>query len=144
MIPRRSLVTGGVLGGVLGVLGAADDSAAAAPSAAVDVNDEMVSRIVRAITGLGAELQALKSFSDIAPVRETQLTYLRANSKFPDFIEVGTSTWFAVHDWHVRWLQPLSLGRDALGRYTIAFNQTTLILRSDAAPNFMGVPYDNR
>ena len=140
MIPRRNLVTGGLAGGVLGALGGGDVEAA--PGA--DVTEDMVARIVAAIAGLRTELQALKTFPEIAPVRDAQLTHLRANGKFPDYIEVGTGPWLSVHDWHIRWQQPLTLGRDNLGRYTLLFGQTYLILRVDAASAFMGVPYDNR
>src|SRR3954470_663412 len=110
MIPRRTLVTGGLMGGVLGALGSADH-AEATPVAAVaaDVsNDEIVSRLVTAIAGLKTEVQALKSFAEIAPVRDAQLGHLRANGRFPDYIEVGTTIWFGVHDWHIRWQQPLT------------------------------------
>ena len=146
MIPRRSLVTGGLVGGVLGALGNGEEAEArdAAAPAGADVNDEMVSRIVTAIGNLRSEIQALKSFPEIAPIRDIQINYLRANSKFPDYMDLGTTPWFAVYDWHIRWQQPLTLGRDNLGRYTMLFNQTYLIMRTDAAPNFVGVPYDNR
>jgi hypothetical protein len=144
MIPRRNLVTGGLVGGVLGALGGGETADAAPAVPGVDVSDEMVTKIVVAITGLRTEIQALKGFPEIAPVRDAQLTHLRTNGKFPDYIEVGTTVWFAVHDWHIRWQQPLTLGRDNLGRYTLLFSQTVLIMRSDAIPTFMGVPYDNR
>lgn len=145
MIPRRNLVTGGLVGGVLGALGGADDAdAAPAAVAGADVTDEMVARIVAAIAGLRTEVQALKGFPEIAPVRDAQLTHLRANGKFPDYLELGTTLWYSVHDWHIRWQQPLTLGRDNLGRYTLLFSQTVLIMRADAIPTFMGVPYDNR
>lgn len=145
MIPRRSLVTGSVLGGVIGALATGDNvEASAAPIAGADVTDDMVAKIVQAISGLRTEVQGLRSFTEIAPVREAQLTYLRMNGKFPDYIEVGTAVWFAVHDWHVRWLQPLSLGRDNQGRYTLALNQTTLIMRTDIAATFVSLPFDNR
>ena len=114
MIPRRNLVTGGLLGGVLGALGGGEE-VEAAPAAAVgaDVTDEMVAKIVQAIAGLRNEVQGLKAFNEIAPVRDVQLTFLRVNGKFPDYLEVGTSVWFNVHDWHIRWQQPLTLGRDS-------------------------------
>jgi hypothetical protein len=145
MIPRRSLVTGGLVGSVLGALGGGDDAVAATPPAAgADVTEDMVAKIVTAITGLRSELQAFKTFPEITPIRDAQLTHLRANGKFPDYMEVGTTSWFSVHDWHIRWQQPLNIGRDSLGRYTLLFGQTYLIMRVDAAPNFMGVPYDNR
>ena len=145
MIPRRNLVTGGLVGSVLGALGAGDE-VEAAPVAApgADVTDEMVAKIVAAIAGLRTEVQGLKSFPEIAPVRDAQMTHLRATGKFPDYIDVGTNLWFAVHDWHIRWQQPLTLGRDTLGRYTLLFGQTTLIMRVDAIPAFIGVPYDNK
>ena len=144
MIPRRNLVTGGLVGGVLGALGGGDDAAAAPAAPGGDVNDEMVSKIVAAIGGLRTELQGLRGFPEIAPVRDAQVTHLKANGKLPDYIEVGTSVWYAVHDWHIRWQQPLNIGRDNVGRYTLLFGQTYLIMRVDAAANFMGVPYDNR
>jgi hypothetical protein len=145
MIPRRNLVTGGLVGGVLGALGgSADADAAPAAAAGADVTEDMVSKVVAAIAGLRTEIQAWKTFPEIAPIREAQLTHLRANGKFPDYMEIGTSQWFSVHDWHIRWQQPLNIGRDNLGRYTLLFGQTYLIMRVDAAPNFTGVPYDNR
>jgi hypothetical protein len=140
MIPRRNLMTGGPVGGVLGVLGGSAD-ADAAPAAGADVTEDMVSKVVAAITGLRTEIQAWKTFSEIAPIREAQLTNLRTNGKFPDYMEIGASQWFAVHDWHIRWQQPLNIGRDNPGRYTLLFGQTYLILRVDAAPNFLGVSY---
>ena len=44
-----------------------------------------------------------------------QLSYLKANGKFLDFIDVGSDVWYAVHDWHVRLQQQLVFGRDAVG-----------------------------
>jgi hypothetical protein len=82
--------------------------------------------------------------AEIAAVRDAQKTFLRANGKFPDFIDVGLDVWLAAHDWHVRWQQPLSLGRDAQGRYTVTLLGTTLVMRIDATANFVGIPYDGR
>src|SRR5262245_9555270 len=144
MIPRRNLVTGGLVGGVLGALRGDDVEAAPAGAPGADVTDDMVAKVVGAIAGLRTEIQSLKSFPEIAPVRDVQLTHLRANGKFPDYLDVGTNLWYAVHDWHIRWQQPLTLGRDNLGRYTLLFGQTTLILRVEAMPAFIGVPYDNK
>jgi hypothetical protein len=49
-----------------------------------------------------------------------------------------------VHDWHIRYDQPLVLGRTGDGRYTIKLLETTVILRAEAAPGFIGLPFDNR
>lgn len=149
MIPRRDLVAAGLLGGVIEAL-AAPNVAAAEPGGGggtavggAEVTDATVNRIVQALADLRAEIRDLRSFSDISPVREAQLQYLRANGRLPGFIEVGTTPWYGVHDWHVRWQHPFTVGRDALGRYTITMQQTLVIMRPDAAPGFIGVPYDN-
>src|SRR5258708_39042857 len=104
MIPRRNLVTGGLLGGVLGALGSSDDvEASPAPAAGAGgagVTEEMVTKIVNAIVGLRTEVQGLKAFPEIAPIRDAQLTHPRANGKFPHYIEGGTHLLFAIHAWH--------------------------------------------
>ena len=49
-----------------------------------------------------------------------------------------------MHDWHIRWQQPLTIGRDTNGRYTLLLMQTVVILRTDAQPTYIGLPYDQR
>jgi hypothetical protein len=71
------------------------------------------------------------------------MKFLAANGKFPDCIEVGADVWWALHDWHVRWQQPITLGRDPIGRYTILLMQTIVIMRPESK-NAIGVPYDNK
>lgn len=142
MIPRRDLVTGGVLAGVLGAL--ASGAAAAAPAAEAQTSEQAVERIARAIADLRAEVRDQRVFSEIATIREAQKQYLRANGKLPDYIDVGADVWFGVHDWHVRWQQPLAIARDPLGRYTIVVLQTLVILRADTLGSFVGLPYDVR
>jgi hypothetical protein len=82
-------------------------------------------------------------FTELIAVREAQVRFLAANGKFPDFIEVGTDVWWALHDWHIRWQQPITLGRDAIGRYTILLMQTIVIMRPDMKDS-IGLPYDNK
>jgi hypothetical protein len=36
------------------------------------------------------------------------------------------------------------MNRDVQGRYTMQFMATTLVLRPDLVPNYIGTPYDNR
>jgi len=145
MIPRR-----GVLGGaVLAALGIATGGDAAEPPAATATGgqpppERAAELIADALAQLRKELQTERQFTELEAIREVQKQFLRANAKFPDFIEVGTDLWFAVHDWHVRWQQPLTLGRDGLGRYTILLNATTVIMRTDSAGNYLGQAYDNK
>src|SRR5262245_1693861 len=141
---RRELIGsgvlgGGILGGLLTAVGA--DAAEAGQSAAS--NREEAQLITRAIDQLRTELRSQRIFSELAAIRDLQLRYLVANGKFPDFLEVGTDVWFQVHDWHIRWNQPLNLRRDIQNRPTILLMQTTIILRPELK-EFIGIPYDNK
>jgi hypothetical protein len=144
MVDRRQIMTGGVLGSVLGALGA--EAAGAAPQSGVSDQtlDRGVDRVVRALDRLRESVDAQRAFPEIAAIRDVQKTYMRANAKVPDFLEVGIDVWYNVHDWHVRWSQPMTVGRDGVGRLTLALGGTILILRADAPPAFIGLPYDNR
>src|SRR5690349_13895504 len=145
MVSRRLALRGGVLGVIGGILGGgdahADPAAQAAPRGG---NDEGSDRIATAIDKLRDELHNERLFTEIATIREAQKSFLRVNLKFPDYIDVGSDTWFAIYDWHVRWQQPLTIGRDPLNRYTILFNQTAVVLRPDSVASYIGIPYDNR
>jgi hypothetical protein len=112
--------------------------------AAQDLVNAVRQDLVRAVKDVAAAVTADRTFSDIAPVRAKQVDFLRAQGKFPDFIEAGVDVWFAVHDWHVKHLQPITIGRDAGGRYTIALMNTTVIMRPEVPSNFVGTAYDNR
>ena len=147
MIPRRNLLTGGALGSVLGLIAGAAD-AEGAPNAGVAQQqrapDREAGQIADAIGELRTEVHNQRAFTEIAAIRDAQKQFLHVNGKFPDYIEVGADVWFAVHDWHIRWQQPMALGRDALGRYTIVLNQTAVIMRPETAGNFVSLPYDNK
>ena len=143
MMARRDLVTGGVLGGLLGAL-ATEEAAAAPATGQPQAAEQSMERIARAIADLRAEVRDQRAFLEIAPVREAQKRYLRANGKLPDYIDVGADVWFSVHDWHVRWQQPMAISRDPLGRLTIVLMQTLVILRTDSVGTFIGPPYDSQ
>jgi hypothetical protein len=140
MVARRRLLGGGVLGGVLGVL-AADRAESA--DAASQRQSENMTEVTDAIDKLRQELRTERLFTELTGVREAQVRFLAANGKFPDFIEVGTDVWWALHDWHIRWQQPITIGRDAIGRYTILLMQTIVIMRPETKDS-IGAPYDNK
>ena len=141
MVARRRLLGGGVLGGVLGVLAA--DRAEPADAAVAQRQSENMTEVTDAIDKLRQELRNERLFSELTAVREAQVRFLAANGKFPDFIEVGTDVWWALHDWHIRWQQPITLGRDTIGRYTILLMQTIVIMRPEAKDS-IGLPYDSK
>ena len=143
MLHRRAVITGTVLGGALSALMVPAEAAEAAGGQAEGRNsDRLIEEVARGVRGIRDELAHEYSFWEIAPVREQMQTFLRANLKFPDFIEVGSDVWQRVYDWHVRFQQPISLGRTAEGRYTILLLATTVVMRPDMASGFIGLGYD--
>ena len=146
MIPRRGLLGSAALG-LIGMIAGSHEAEASGVGTEVEqdaLTERGLGRITDAIAQLRLELRTQRQFTELDPIRDLQKQFLRANAKLPDFIEVGADLWFAVHDWHVRWQQPLTLDRDSLGRYTVLLNPTTVILRPDTAANFLGQPYDNK
>jgi hypothetical protein len=138
VIDRRALINGTALGGAL-LASAPRDSAA---GAAADVSDRQMEDVVRAIRTVHDEISRQATFWEIAGVREQFRTFLRANGKFPDFVDVGTDVWQQVYDWHVRFQQPITLGRTPDGRMTIVLMATTVVMRTDATPNYVSLGYD--
>jgi hypothetical protein len=78
----------------------------------------------------------------VARIREQQRVFVRSNQKYPDYMEVGLEVWESVYDWHVRQLQPVTTTRTADGHYTMLFMFTTLVLRPDLDPNYVGYGFD--
>ena len=135
MIDRRQLLEGGLMGGVAGAF---------AGGGAQRGGRGEAEEVVKAIDELRDEFRRQRQFTEIGSIREQQLIFLRANGKLPDFIDVGIDLWFAAHDWHIRWQQPLTISRDATGRMTLLLLTTQLVLRPDAQGDFMSLPYDTR
>jgi len=82
---------------------------------------------------------------DIAvPLRRQFDQFLRIHGKFPDFCDVGCQVFVEIYDWHVTHRQPLQISRSPDGRMAILFMLTQLVLRTDAEPGFIGLPYDRR
>ena len=46
-------------------------------------------------------------------------------------------------DWQLETRQTVGIGRQPDGVYTLVFGPTTLLLRPDAADDFIGYPYDS-
>ena len=134
MLARRDLLTAGLLGKLIG---------AAHPAASpAQFSDRAASDIAAAIKEIGGVIDAPWSFHELIGIRQRMTEFLHAQMKFPDFLDVGSDVWVGVYDWHVKHGQPLNVSRDVAGRYTLAFMQTTLVLRADAVANFIGTPYD--
>ena len=146
MVHRRSMIAGTMVGGALSALGAGEAVAGEAAGGGQSSQDERLrlEEVVNAVRGVRDEIARQNAFWEITGVRDQLRAFLRANGKFPDFIETGADIWQQVYDWHVRFQQPISLGRTPEGRYTILLLATTVVMRPDMAPGFIGLPFDNR
>jgi len=141
MVARRDVVGGTLFTGL---------AALVTPKAAAEQREAGETEVARAIDRLREVLEqqasgcALGQCTTVATIRTQQKTFLRANRKFPDFIDVGIDSWDAVHDWHVKNRQQLRSSRLPDGRYGIVFMFTTIVLREDQTPNYVGWGYDAR
>ncbi len=140
MIARRRVLGATLFGGLAGTL-APSGSAGAEPA---DISDQLAREVVEALKNLRQAIEAPRHFSELSGIRARQVDFLRAQGKLPDFIDVAVDVWFALHDWHVQYRQPVTIGRDATGRYTIRVLDTSVVLRPDAAAGYIGPAYDSR
>ena len=142
MLARRNLLGTGLLTGLTGTL-AMPPEAEAAPGAAEDTSAAAASALDRLRTTVERLSTPSSVTGAINQIRQQQRVYIRANQKYPDFIEVGMNVWEDVYDWHVRYQQPINAARLADGRYVLTFMFTNLILRPDQSPEYVGFGFDN-
>jgi hypothetical protein len=131
-----------LLAGLTGALTTAEP-ADAAPMAAEDTSGAAATAIDRLRTTFERQSAPATAAASIGQIRQQQRVFIRANQKYPDYIEVGLGVWEDVYDWHVRYQQPITATRLADGRYTLSFMFTNLILRPDQAFEFVGFGFDN-
>ena len=138
MVQRRNLMSGGLVAGLASMM-------APAASAEAAVDDEQSTQAINRFRET-VERQFEQSYSSrwrgVTSVRQQQRTWLQATRKYPDFMEVGLNVWDNIWDWHVVYQQPLNVTRVADGRYGMSFMFTTLLLRPDVNPDFVGYAFD--
>jgi len=138
MVQRRDLMSGGLVAGLASMM-------APAASAEAAVDDEQSTQAINRFRET-VERQFEQSYSSrwrgVTSVRQQQRTWLQATRKYPDFMEVGLNVWDNIWDWHVVYQQPLNVTRVADGRYGMSFMFTTLLLRPDVNPDFVGYAFD--
>jgi len=148
MVSRREII-GGLVGAAV-----APKATGLAPAASVESagrqgsESAALEKIEQALLSIRAELEkhrqtARNHESDaVGALRSAMRPHLRANRRFPFYIEVGLGIWMDVYDWHVGTLQPLAVSQLPDGRYTLRLMQTTLILRPDVEDGYIGTPFD--
>ncbi len=140
MMERRNLMAGGLAAGLTALV-----APETAEAAAQRDDDETVARAVNSLRDtIDRRLETLQSgaWRRVTQIREQQRLWLRSTQKYPDFIEIGVDVWESLYDWHIRYQQPLNVARMPDGRYAMVFMFTTLLLRSDTNPDFIGVAFD--
>ncbi len=145
MVARRELVGGGLLAGIAALITPGTARAEAGQSR----DDAGAVRVAQAIDELRAAFVRSQDCGvgpcdAIQSIRNQQNVFLKANHKFPDYIDAGVEVWEAVHDWHVRNRQAVNTTRLPDGRYGILFMFTTVVLRAENTPNYLGFGYDAR
>jgi hypothetical protein len=139
MVQRRDLVGGGLMAGLAGLM--AQNAEAAASTAGDDASAAAINRLREAFERQFEQVYSAK-WRGVSRVRQQQRTWMLATRKYPDFIEIGLDIWDNVYDWHVVHQQPLNVTRLGDGRYAMAFMFTTLLLRPDQSPEFVGYAFD--
>ena len=137
MIERRGVMGGGLVAGLAALMApaeaAAQDGAPQLTQAVRDLRDTVREQL---------EAMRIDPWRGVAAIREQQRTWIRSTQRYPDFIEVGLDIWDSLHDWHVFFQQPLSIARRDDGRYIMMFMFTTIVLRPEQMPGYIGLPYD--
>lgn len=137
MLTRREILAGGIAGGLV------TDSEAAAQQSSDRELREVATSVSSLRTSLTRALEGPSlSFGPVMRLRQTMEQFLRANGKFPDYIDIGSGVFFDMYDWHVRNRQQLVITRGTDNRYTMQFMFTTLVLRHETETAFIGHAYD--
>ena len=138
MLSRREVLAGGMVGGL------ARNSAGAEEQAADKDGQRQIEKAIQDLEHtLNRGFNAVSlSVGPIAVLRRAFELFIKSNSHFPDFCDIGMGVFYDVYDWHVRNRQPIIVVRQPDNRYTIQFMFTTLVLRFENEPNYVGIPYD--
>jgi hypothetical protein len=142
MVERRDLIGGGLAAGLATLFGGDAAQGAQTMQRTVPTDDDATA--AKAVDALRAMLEHQHESQEIMRIRSQQRTFLKANQKFPDFIDVGIEVWERMHDWHVKNRQPLTIVRTNDGHYGMSFMATTLILRHEQTENYISWGYDVR
>lgn len=141
MVERRDVIGGGLAAGLAAAFGGADVRAQTRRDTS-DTTADM--KIADAIDKLREAIERQHESPDVSQIRAQQRIFLKANQKFPDFMDVGIDVWEHMHDWHVRNRQPLTIVRTNDGGYGMAFGVTTLLLMPHQVASHISWGYDNR
>jgi hypothetical protein len=144
MVTRRDVMTGGAVGAL--------SAAALGPPAQRDgQNNEQTAGVLRDIQKSLDDIHGTLStgfesnrvaFGHTGRLRDSFTQFMRANFKFPDYVEIGMNVFYDVYDWHIKHNRQLEVSRVLENRMAVRFMFTLLVVRPEQDGNFIGVPYD--
>ena len=140
MVERRDVIGGGLVAGLAAAFGAPAGGQTKRDAA----DDAADTKTAEAVDRLRQSLEHEHESGDVTQIRAQQRTFLRANQKFPDYMDVGIDVWERMYDWHVRTRQTLNIVRTPDNRYGMVFGATTLLLVPQQTGNYISWGYDNR
>jgi hypothetical protein len=140
MVERRDVIGGGLAAGLVAAFG----GPAGAQARRDPTEDVAELKVADAIDKLRQSIEHQHESAEVSQIRSQQRTFLKANQKFPDFIDVGIDVWERMEDWHVKTGQPLTIARTNDGRYGMTFLTTTLILQPQQVGTYISWGYDTR
>lgn len=138
---RRAVVGGSLLAGLSSLISPAAASVDAAAAQDLEGVSDSIDQLRRTVERHFATVYGDR-WRGVARIRQQQHTWMRSTQKYPDFIEIGLDVWDNIYDWHVVHQQPVNMTRTSDGRYTMVFMYTTLLLRPDQAPDYVGFAFD--
>jgi hypothetical protein len=155
MLTRRELVTGSAIGAIATAAtttGAAGASAADVAANPQEVDNASLRIIATKTTEMDQTLDGLSSvvrsnsvaFGFVPRLREAYTLYWRTHGRFPEFCEVGTAVFYDIYDWHIKNRLSIPVSRFADGRVAITFMYTQLLVRTDQAETYIGIPFDRQ
>ena len=142
MVERREVIGGGLAAGLAVLFGDGPAQGTQTTQRTVPIDDDAMT--AKAVDALRVMLEHRHESQEIQRIRSQQRTFLKANQKFPDFIDVGIDVWERLHDWHIKNRQPLTIVRTGDGHYGMPFMATTLVLQQEQAENYISWGYDVR
>lgn len=140
MVKRRDVIGGGLAAGLVAAFG----GPAGAQARRDPTEDVAELKVADAIDKLRQSIEHQHESPEVSQIRSQQRTFLKANQKFPDFIDVGIDVWERMEDWHVKTGRPLTIARTNDGRYGMTFLMTTLILQPQQVGTYISWGYDTR
>lgn len=143
MLSRRELFSAGLAGGLTSTASPSSAAAAAVEQEATRDGQREIARAVGTIEeAIRQGYLPTLGYGNVGKIRGLMETYLRSHGKFPDYFEVGPSVFIELYDWHVKYQQQMNVTRQPDGRYMMQFMFSTMLLRPEQEPGYVGYPYD--